>query len=59
VSHFLELESELELLGSRRNVDLIGDEADAIWTRVGVAPDSLVSYVPSLVARSSPGGVGE
>jgi hypothetical protein len=59
VSHFSELKSELELLGSRRNADLTKDEADAFWTRVRVALDSLASYVPASVARGPLDGMGE
>jgi hypothetical protein len=59
VSHFPELKFELELLGSRRNANLTEDKADALWTRVCVALDSLASYVPSSVACGPPDGVGE
>jgi hypothetical protein len=52
LSHFLELKSELELLGFGRNADLIEDHADA-------ASDSLASLVPSSVARDPPDGTGE
>jgi hypothetical protein len=52
LSHFLELKSELELLGFGRNADLIEDHADA-------ASDSLASLVPSSVARDPPDGMGE
>jgi hypothetical protein len=58
ISHFSELKSELELLGSRHKVDLIEDEADALWTRVSAASDSLASYVPSSVAHGPPNNVG-
>jgi hypothetical protein len=58
VSHFLELKSELALLGSRRNADLTKHEADALWTRVHVASHLLASYVPSSVARGPPNGAG-
>jgi hypothetical protein len=33
LSHFLELGAELELLGSRCNVDLTEDHVDALWTQ--------------------------
>jgi hypothetical protein len=59
VSHFPKLRSELELLGSGRNADLIEDEVDALWTRVHMAPDSLASYIPYLVARGPPDGAEE
>jgi hypothetical protein len=32
LSHFLELKTKLELLGSGHNADLIVDQADALWT---------------------------
>jgi hypothetical protein len=50
VSYFPELKSDLELLGSGCNADLAEDEADALWTQVHMASDSLALYVPSLVA---------
>jgi hypothetical protein len=59
VSHFLELKSELVLLGSRRNADLTEVEADALWTQVHTASNSLASYVPSLVAHGTPDGAVE
>jgi hypothetical protein len=59
VSHFLELKTELEVLGSGRNVDLTEDEVDALWTRVCMALDLLALYVPSSVARNPPNGVKE
>jgi hypothetical protein len=58
VSHFLELKSELEFLRSRCNADLTEDEVDALQTWVCVASDSLLSYVPSLVAHGPPDGTG-
>jgi hypothetical protein len=59
VSHFLELETELEVLGFGHSVDLIEDKLDVVWTRVHVALDSLASHVPSSIARNPPDGVGE
>jgi hypothetical protein len=59
MSNFLELKSELELLRSGRNTDLTEDEADALWTWVHMASNSLVSYVPSSVARGPPDDMGE
>jgi hypothetical protein len=58
-SHFLELKSELELLGSERNADLIEDQANALWPLVDVASNSLASLIPSLVAHNPPNGAGE
>jgi hypothetical protein len=59
LSHFLELETELELLRSGCNADLTDDQADALWTRVRVASDSLSSHVPPSVARNPPDSAGE
>jgi hypothetical protein len=59
VSHFPKLKTELEVLGSGRSADLIEDEADALWIQVHTASDSLVSHVPSLVARNPPNSTGE
>jgi hypothetical protein len=59
LSHFLELKSELELLGPRRNVDLIEDQTDALWPLVDAASDSLASLVPSSIARDHPDEVGD
>jgi hypothetical protein len=56
---FPELKPELELLGSGRNADQTEDEADALWTWVCMASDSLASYIPSSVARGHPDGLGE
>jgi hypothetical protein len=35
------------------------DEANALWTRVRTASNSLVMHIPSLVARDPPDGMGE
>jgi hypothetical protein len=59
VSHFLELRMELEVLGSERSADMIEDDADALWTRVRVPSDSLVSHVPSSVAYNPPDRMSE
>jgi hypothetical protein len=59
MSHFLELKSELVLLGSRRNADLTEVEVDALWTQVHMASNSLASYVPSSVAHITPNGAVE
>jgi hypothetical protein len=59
LSHFPELETELELLMSGRNADLIGDQAYALWTWVHAASDLLASHVSPSVARSPPDSVGE
>jgi hypothetical protein len=59
LSHFLELKSELELLGSRCNVDLTKDHADALWPQMDAASHLLTSLVPSSVARDPPNVVRE
>jgi hypothetical protein len=59
VSHFSELETELEVLRSRCNVDLTEGEADAVWTWVRMVSDSLALYVPSSVAHNILDGAGE
>jgi hypothetical protein len=41
LSHFPELETELDLLGSGRNVDLIESKLDALWTQTCQASESL------------------
>jgi hypothetical protein len=58
LSHFPELEHELELLRSRRNADLMEDQADALWAQVLTASDSLVSHALPLVARNPLDGEG-
>jgi hypothetical protein len=59
LSPFLELKSELELLGSGHNANLIEDQSDALWPLVDVNSDSLASFVPSLVDCDPPDGAGE
>jgi hypothetical protein len=59
LSHFLELKSELELLGSGQNVDLIDDQADGLWPLVSATSDSLASLVTFSFARYPPYDVGE
>jgi hypothetical protein len=59
LSHFLELKSELELLGSGRNADLTEDQADALWPLVDAASDLLVLFIPSSVAHDPSDGAGE
>jgi hypothetical protein len=52
VSHFPELDTDLEVLGPRRNARLTKGEVDALWSRVHVAADSLASHIPSLVTHN-------
>jgi hypothetical protein len=44
---FLELEHELELLGSEQDVDLSDNQADALWPLVSMISDLLASLIPS------------
>jgi hypothetical protein len=57
--HFLELEHELELLGSEYNTAMMRDDMEVFWTRSCRASESLSSRAPLLVARSSPDGAGD
>jgi hypothetical protein len=59
LSHFPELEIELELLGSRCNTNLIEGKLDALWTQTCQASESLSLSIPSSVARDSPDDAGE
>jgi hypothetical protein len=54
LSHFPDLETELELLKSGRGADLSNDQVDALWPLVSMASDSLALLVPSSLARNSP-----
>jgi hypothetical protein len=58
VSHFLVLKTDLEVLESGHNTDVIEDEADALWTQVRAASDLLASYALRMVARNHPDGTG-
>jgi hypothetical protein len=57
--YFLELEVELDLLGSRNNADLTRDEMEVLWTRTHRTSESLSSRVPPSAARSPPDGAKE
>jgi hypothetical protein len=59
MSHFLELDVDLEVLRSGHNVGLIEDEVDAFWSRVCTAADSLALHVHFSGARNPPNGAGE
>jgi hypothetical protein len=59
VSHFLELDADLEVLGSGHSMGLTEDEVDILWSRVRTAAHSIASHVPSSVAYNPPDGVGE
>jgi hypothetical protein len=54
LSHFPEVKSELELHGSWRNANIMEDQADALWTRVREASDSLALHVPPSVTYNPP-----
>jgi hypothetical protein len=51
LSHFHKQKFKLELLGTRQNVGLCDDQADALWRLVSVALDWLASLIPSSFAR--------
>jgi hypothetical protein len=40
-------------------MNLMEDQVDAVWTQVHQAMDSLVWFIPSLVAHGSPDRAGE
>jgi hypothetical protein len=46
LSHFPELEVELDLLGSSYNANLSCDEMETLWTQTHGASESLSSRVP-------------
>jgi hypothetical protein len=54
VSHFPELDADLDVLESGRSKGLTEDEVGALMSLVCAAADSLASHVPSLVARNPP-----
>jgi hypothetical protein len=59
VSHFPELDADLEVLGSGHSAGLKEDEVDTLWSRLCTAVDSLSLHVPSSVACNPPDGAGE
>jgi hypothetical protein len=59
LSHFPKLVTEVELLGSKRNADLLEDHVDALLIQACLASDSLSSHVLPSVVHSSPDSVGE
>jgi hypothetical protein len=59
LSHFSELNTKLELLGSGCNIDLTEDQVNALWTLVRAASDLLASQVFPSVVRNSPNGAWE
>jgi hypothetical protein len=59
LSHFPELETKLELLGSGRNANLTEGQLDALWIQMHRASESLALSIPPSVARDSPDDTGE
>jgi hypothetical protein len=59
VLYFLELDANLEVLGSGRNTGLTEGEVGAIWSQVCEVANSLESHIPSSVARNPPNSAGE
>jgi hypothetical protein len=59
MSHFPELDADLEVLGFRRSTGLIEDEVDVVWSWVRAVADSLVLHVPSSMACNPPDSAGE
>jgi prophage DNA circulation protein len=55
LSHFLQLETELELLGRRHKADLMKDQVDALWTKTHRALESLVSCIILMIAHGVDG----
>jgi hypothetical protein len=54
----VELDADLEVLGSGCSTGLPYDEVDALWCHVYVATYSLASHVPFSVAHNPPDGAG-
>jgi hypothetical protein len=50
--HVLEFETELELLRSRSNMNLVDDQVGALWTQAHLDSDSLATQVLPLVAHN-------
>jgi hypothetical protein len=59
MSHFPELEIELDLFGSRHKTDPTEDQVDALWTQTRQALESLAALIPPSVAHGSPDDMGE
>jgi hypothetical protein len=59
LSHFLELEAELELLGSSHNAALMKDQVDALWIMLRPSSDLLALHVLPSVVCGPPDGAGE
>jgi hypothetical protein len=59
LSHFPELETELELLRSGHNVDLTEDHVDALWIQACPTLNSLSSHILPSIAHNPLDGAGE
>jgi hypothetical protein len=59
LSQFLELEAELELLGSGHNTTLTEDQVDALWILTHSASDLLALHILPSIVRCPPDGVEE
>jgi hypothetical protein len=59
LSHFLELEAGLELLGSKLNAVLTEEQVDVFWILACSTSASLVSHILPSVAHSPHEGMGE
>jgi hypothetical protein len=59
VSHFPELDTDLEVLGSRHDAGLIEDDVNALCSWVCATADSLASHIPSSVAHNPLDSTGE
>jgi hypothetical protein len=59
VSHFPELYTDREVLGSGHKARLTKDEVVALWSKVRAVVDSLATHVPSLFAHNPPDSMGE
>jgi hypothetical protein len=58
LSHFPELEAEIELLRSGHNAALTEDQVDALWILACLASDLLASHALPSVAHGIPDGAG-
>jgi hypothetical protein len=59
LSHFLELEAELEFLRYGHDAVLMEGQVDALWILPCLASDLLASHVLPSVAQEPPDGMGE
>jgi hypothetical protein len=59
MSHFPELEVELDLFGSGHKADPMEDQVEALWTQTHQALESLVALIPPSVGHGSLDDMGE